>query len=442
MKKRICVREKWCALSGLNLPKRLAYAGIMLMLVIQILLIVKYWGTVQLSDYAEYISMAKKCYSNGSWYPMYENIHDDYISAPGLINCYILQLKIFGTLNFNMLINMLLNLGIIAMLFSFSKKYYSETVAWWSVLIYSILYSTWWIVVPAGTEVIFLALSLFGIWILLNGKPGYAIAAGMCFALSDWVRPLAVIFLCFGIFAFWVDHRKEYCKVVARMLMLGAGYVIVVFIIGTMSRSTCGEWITKSSTGGINLAYTANDKAYGGVAATLYSDTTNICYIANRQNMTYAEKDSVWKSRAMNWIHDNPGTYAKLYALKWGGIFAEDAWPDRAVIDGAGMVDAYVHGHITLPEFMPHAIKLVSKSLIYYILLIVFIVSLYTCRRSLLSRKGIWLLLWAGGVAGTCIFAVSPRYHYPFMFVMVMWSAYGLTEFFNHKCNRFPRYKI
>ena len=424
----------YCSLTGNVWPWRIALASVALMLVAQIYLIVTYSGATQLSDYMQYVALAEYCNEHGSWYPMPEHRYDGFIFAPGLINYFILQLKLFGTLKLNMILNLLLNLAMVGMVYSFAKKYYSECAGWWSVAIYGMLYSTWWIVVPAGTEVPFLTLSMAGIWLMLRKKPWWWIVAGLCFAMANWIRPLVVIYMLFGMVLMWFNMNKKFSGAIYGIVMMFVGYGAGVYSVGALSESTCNDFITKSSTGGLNLIYTANDKAYGGVAASLYNDSTNQCFIYNPEKYTYAQKDSIWKSRAINWIKENPGRYAKLYLIKIPGMFVEDAGPDRSVLAGAGMVDAYVHGHISFGEFLPHAIALVAKSLVYYIVLILFACSLWICRKDIFTVTGIWRLLWLGGVAGTCLLAVTPRYHYPFLFVMVMWAAYGFTRYCTNKC--------
>lgn len=424
----------YCKLSEPGFAKHIALISVGLMLAVQIYLICSYSGAQQLSDYGTYIASAQSCFEHGSWYPMHGNLHDSYIFAPGLINYFVLQLKLFGSLQANAWLNLLLNLAILGIVFTISRKYFSASAAWWSVTFYSLLYSTWWSVISAGTEVPFLALSLAGIWIMLRRNPWLSVVAGVCFALANWIRPLVIVFIFVGIIAVWFNRRKSVKHFAASVLSLVIGYGATIYAIGTLSEATCGEFITKSSTGGINLIYTANDKAYGGVASSLCNDSTNTCFIYDEGKYTYAQKDSIWKSRAIEWIKDNPGRYAKLYLLKIPGMFVEDAWPDRSVLPGAGMVDAYVHGHISLGEFLPHAIALVAKSLVYYIVLLLFACSLWICRRVIFTVKGIWLLLWLGGVAGTCLLAVTPRYHYPFLFVMIMWGAYGLTRYCGDRC--------
>lgn len=109
----------------------------------------------QLSDYGEYITLTQDCIARGNWYPDSANMHDSYIFAPGLINYFILQMKLFGTMSVNLWLNLMLNLGIIYFVYSISNKLFNKNTAYISVIAYSLLYSTWWVVIPAGTEVPF-----------------------------------------------------------------------------------------------------------------------------------------------------------------------------------------------------------------------------------------------------------------------------------------------
>lgn len=409
--------------------KKLAYTLILLCFLIQIFLIVSFGDYKQLSDYGEYITLAQDCIARGNWYPDSANMHDSYIFAPGLINYFILQMKLFGTMSVNLWLNLLLNLGIIYFVYGIADKLFNKNTAYISVIAYSLLYSTWWIVIPAGTEVPFLFLSLLGLWAVVNQKNiGYIFLAGVAFGLANWIRPLVVIFLITALVMMYMNKVK-----ISKYISLAVGFVLVLSLIGTASYKSANRVILQSSTSGVNLAYTSNDKAYGGVASSLLSDTTNLCYIKNANSYTYAQKDSIWKARSIEWIKDHPIKFAGLYAIKIPGLFAEDTWPDRAVLPGAVFIDKFAHGQISLPEFIGRVLLLVSKSIVFYMICIVFLIGLWTKRKEILSSKGVILIPVILGITITCIFSVSPRYHYPFLFAMVIWAAYAFECYLRKK---------
>ena len=408
---------------------KIAFIIIALCLFIQVFLIISFGDYKQLSDYGEYIKLAQGCLDRKSWYPNSANMYDFYIFAPGLVNYFILQMKLFGTMSVNLWLNLLLNLGIIYFVYGIADKLFNKNTAYISVIAYSLLYSTWWIVIPAGTEVPFLFLSLLGLWTVVKQKSiGCIFLAGIAFGLANWIRPLVVIFLITALVMMYMNKVK-----ISKYISLAIGFVFVLVLIGAASYKSANRVILQSSTSGVNLAYTSNDKAYGGVASSLFSDTTNLCYIKNANSYTYAQKDSIWKARSIEWIKDHPVKFAGLYAIKIPGLFAEDTWPDRAVLPGAGFVDKFAHGQISLSEFIGRVILMVSKSIVFYIICIVFLIGLWTKRKDILTSKGIILVPVFLGIAITCIFSVSPRYHYPFLFAMVIWAAYAFECYLRKK---------
>lgn len=240
--------------------KNLFFASVFLCVAIQVILICIFANHKQLSDYGEYISLAKDCIARGNWYPDSANMHDSYIFAPGLINYFILQMKLFGTMSVNLWSNLMLNLGVIYFVYSIANKLFNKNTAYISVIAYSLLYSTWWVVIPAGTEVPFLFLSLLGLWAVVNQKNiGYIFLAGVAFGLANWIRPLVVIFLITALVMMYMNKVK-----ISKYISLAVGFIFVLVLIGAASYKSANRIILQSSTSGVNLAYTSNDKAYGG----------------------------------------------------------------------------------------------------------------------------------------------------------------------------------
>lgn len=240
--------------------KKYTFLSVIICIIIQIILIYSYAGHKQLSDYGEYIRLAHECLKRGSWYPDNANIYDAYIFAPGLVNYFILQMKLFGSMSVNLWLNLVLNLGIIYFVYGIADNLFNKNTAYISVIAYSLLYSTWWIVIPAGTEVPFLFLSLLGLWTIIKQKSiGCIFFAGIAFGLANWIRPLVVIFLITALVIMYLNKVK-----MSRYVSLTVGLVLVLSLIGTASYKSASRVILQSSTSGVNLAYTSNDKAYGG----------------------------------------------------------------------------------------------------------------------------------------------------------------------------------
>ena len=404
--------------------KKITILSTLLLIVVQIILIVKFWDMPQGSDQGEYIKLAQDCLNNGEWYPMEKHIYSTYFWAPGLINYFILQMKLFGTINLNMIFNLFMNLCIVYEVYWLAKKFFLNRTAYISVIFYNLIYSNFFVIIPAGTEIPFLFLSLTAFCLCLGNKYSHIIIAGLLFAIANWIRPLIVIFIPVILLLF-IYNKYNWRKYLALLSPI----FIVLLSIGWLTQHKIGYFCFQSSTSGVNLIMTANDRAYGGVASTLLNDTTNICYIKDADKLTFIEKDSIWKERAINWIIDNPGHYLKLYILKIGGLFVEDSWSDRPILGGAGFVDSVVYGKISY-EALLRFIIMFLKSIVYYFVGVCFIYSLFANRKEIFSQKGWLLLILLFGITSTCLFSVSPRYHYPFLFTIVIWAAYGFEHRF------------
>ena len=76
---------------------------------------------------------------------------------------------------------------------------------------------------------------------------------------------------------------------------------------------------------------------------------------------------------------------------------------------------------------------MVSKSIVYYAVCIIFLIGLWANRKDIFSRQGVVLIPVFLGIAITCIFSVSPRYHYPFLFAIVIWAAHAVDAYLSKK---------
>ena len=396
----------------------------------QIILIIYFWGVPQGSDMGTYIKIAQDCFEMGEWYPTTHNIYSQYIWAPGFVNYLILQLKIFGTVNLNSIFNLLMNIIILYEVYLLGKHFFSNTIALLAVILFCLLYSNTMVVLSAGTELPFLFLSLSGLCLVFFSKSKIVnfIFAGILFALANWIRPLVIIFVIAALTYMFLKKQN-----ILSYLSLLLSIIIIVLIIGFSTYNKIGYFVYQSTTSGVNLIMTANDKAYGGVMSHVFKDSTSTMYINEVEKLTFIERDSIYKSRAIEWIKENPVRFAFLYVKKIAGLYIEDSWADRPILGGDGFIGKYATGEISKSEFILRAFHMLLGSIAYYIVIILFIISLWINRRKLLSERSIVLLIFILGTAITILFAVTPRYHHPFMFVMVLYAAWGLVALEKHK---------
>lgn len=412
--------------------KGFTYAIILLWLGLQVALLAYFWDTPQTSDPANYMRIANRCFEAGQWYPYADSVYSPYIWNPGFINFLILQLKAFGTLQFNAIFNIAMNLGIVFELFFLARKFFSERVGYFSVILYCLLYSNLMVVLNTSSEVPFLFLALSALCLATLRQYRWLILSGIIIALANWVRP-AMIFFAPAILMLFLREKRSLMAYLALIVPA----VAATFIIGKTAEARMGYFITQSTTTPLNLIMTANDKAYGGVATSIFSDKNSTAYIENESELTFEERGKIWQARSLAWIKENPKRYAVLYLKKIAGLYVEDSWADRSILGTSGFVDAFVlQKKVSTGEFVFTVALMCLKSLTYYLVLLLFAYFLFSRWHSLGFGSYYLLSIIAVGTAITCLFCVSPRYHYPFFFAIVILAACGLEQFLLRKHER------
>lgn len=404
----------------------------LLWIAIQLLLIIVFWNVDQRSDQGAYIDIATDYYLRGSWYPDIKELYSSYIWAPGLINMFIAELHIFGSIKANYFINLLLNINILINVWYLANRFFSKRTADITIVLFCFTYSNIMAVLPAGTEIPFLSLAITAFSLSLSNKSIVKlILAGIFLALANWIRPLAVIFI--SVILLYMLLNKS------KVIHYGAFITpIIIFTLafGWMAKRHMGHFAFQATTSGVNLIMTANDRAYGGVATSLLRDKSSTCYIENAKQYTYLEKDSIWKARSIEWIKEHPAKFAGLYVAKLAGMYVEDSWAERPIIGGDGFVDKAAHGKADKMAIIKRVINMVGKSLTYYVVLLLSVISLFKYRKELITDKGYVMLICLLGTLATCIFSVTPRYHYPFLFALIIWAAYGIDMYLLRKTDK------
>jgi 4-amino-4-deoxy-L-arabinose transferase-like glycosyltransferase len=404
---------------------------------IQVVLIVCFWGyNPQEGDIAFHISTAERCSNNGQWYPMMEDVYSDYIAAQGFINFLILQLYIFGTVNFNAVLNLLMNIAMLCEVYYLGKKFFSRRTGLISAIIFCLLYSNLVIAPGALTEVPFVFLCLSALCLVFSGKWKYIAIAAILFGLANWIRPLAIIFL-FASAVYFIITKVRICNYIALVVP----YILVLFVIGTATERKIGYFVYQSKISGINLLRTSHDKAKGNY---YLFGTDDVNFIENSSSVTFAEKDSIWRDRSFKWIKEHPVRYISMFLLKVPVLYAHDTWGFKWNFGSEPDITAkFMQGDESLKKaFAKKLLSNILQSIPYYLTLLLFFYGLWINRREILSVKSIFLVILVSGTVITCIFVASPRYHYPFMFSIIIYAAWGLDTLTNKaflKKTTFPK---
>lgn len=394
--------------------KKVILVIVPLWVLIQVILIVHYWNYPLTGDTIIYNSLAEDCFAKGLWYP-YDS--KGIIVAEPLVNSLILLLKLFGTLEVNKILNLLMNIGVLWSVYEIAKSLFDKTTAFLSVIIFCLIYSNTVIIIGNRTELPFV---LFLLMALATIKPKLqnVIISGIMMGIAEWYRPLMPVFIPGLLLYMWYEkYEKKY--------YLGLFFSIALSIgcIGLFNKYNTDVFFINPSTGGANLFMTANDKAFGGTATHLLQDPDVVPVMPANYNAL--QQDSVYKELAKEWIREHPVKYTELYIKKIFGLYIEDSWPDRAIMHSSGKLSK----HVTDKDYVSllhMASLMILKSIVYYLTLLLFVISIVNHRKKLFTSKGSLVLTFLLGTLTTCVFVVSPTYHYPYMFAIIIWAAYEI----------------
>jgi hypothetical protein len=263
-------------------------------------------------------------------------------------------------------------------------------------------------------------LCLSALCLIFSGKWKYIILAAILFALANWIRPLGIIFLFASVVYFVITKAKFY-----NYIALIIPYIFVLFTIGTITEKKIGYFAYQSTTSGVNLMITSHDNAIGN-----YMNPSHIkeATIENYEALTFAEKDSIWKDRSFKWIKANPMKFVSLYCRKILILYYGDGW--------AGM-SHWSHDQLAYEVSKDTLIKRLLKqallSVTYYLAFLLFFYCMWANRKQFFTTKSVFLVIFVTGTIITCIFTVAIRYHYPFMFAVILYAAYGVDTLLERK---------
>lgn len=389
---------------------------------VQCMLVFIYWDYPDGPDSIGYIKHALDNYAIGSTYPSRLNLKDQYLQAPGMVNYLILQHAVFGTTDFRIdkVFNVFFSLGVVVNVWYLAKRFFNQATACVAVIIYSLLPTNVFAPIHLLTELPYLFLTLTGFSLSLQKKWYFIAGAGALYAVAHTFRPLVLAFLMVSVVLYLIERRR-----LLSYLLLVLPYIFILWGIGQHNKSNTGYFVTSSTTGGYNLIMSANDRAMARPEFSIFTDSTNIAFIPDRAERSFAERDSIYKARAMQWIRQNPGRYFMLYVEKIGRLWSGDTWsmPKFSKWDDWDYIRTLPDpGHLPLIRRCIQAVE----GLPYYVMMLFFFATLVWNRREIFSRKGLFLLIILLGTAGTCLFTVEVRFHYPYLFAVVLWTAYGI----------------
>lgn len=394
------------------------------------------WGIVQLAcvigcynnemgpDALGYTRHAIQCYNEGTFYPSINNLHDVYVQAPGLVNFLIPIYAVFGDVRIFLLLNIIMNIAILLETVYLGEKFFNKTVGYIAGVCYAIILANIFAPVVLGSEILYLFLALTGFVISLKAKPIPLISAGILYAVAYTVRPLVLAFLVASI-VYYIYVKRKWLR---NSLITIACFAIPLIALGEINQQRLGTPIVSSTTGGYNLLMTAYDKATPLPEHSIFYKSDGIGHPYLSSKYTFAERDSIWKSMAVSWIKEHPFRYLVLCGERVFIMWNKDVWS----------VPNFLPDHLDNPTYaiasgskirmiVCQAIRM-CYSIVYYVVCVLFLISIVKYRKEILSGKGIMLLILLLGIGGTCLFPMEHRYHYPYMFILCIWVAYYISN--------------
>ncbi len=399
------------------------YCAICLWVCFQLFLIVHHWDFALHDDALSYRLYAEHCVNNSTWYPDNYTKYGTYIFAPGYVNLLILTKHMFGSYLAINFINLIFNVSVLFFIYAIAKKLFSKEIAKIAAYLFMLLYSNLYIVIAPTSDLPYLFLVMFAMYLLLSGDTARnLIFAGILLSLANWIRPLVITFL-IPIFLYMICFK--YRKI--SYLYLIVSYILIQLSIGYFTYRNSGIWVASSTTSGFNLAMCANDNPRMGLMNGNFKSDSFY------QNLDLAgkvapEKDKIYRERALQYIKAHPWDYLGLIPFKFIFLHSCDNWSER-VLPGAGFsklihVLSKLYEDNNFLELFKRLSIVFIKSIFFYIATIGFCGYIVSNAKELLFRKeNIFILIPLLNICALMFFPIVDRYHYPYVPILIMYAS-------------------
>ena len=387
--------------------------SILFWIALQMYFIYIYWGVPQYSDAETYTHEALKCYLQGEWYPNAEQVQNSqYIFNPGYINYLILQLNIFGSLAYNSILGLFLNIILLCSIFTIIKRIVNIEAAYWGIILFCVMSTNIVSPVLIMSDLLFTTL-LFMSFALIRKTNLCLIIAAFFLCLSNYVRPVMAIFALPLLLVFFFNKYK-----LIHYLYFAGSFIVFYLILNVGVVKFTSARNQEGTTLGVNLIMAANEDANGAYNDIVF-EKGKIGYLEKKYNVY--EKDSVWKSRSINWIKNNPIKYIKPIPFKilylWGG----DSYVFTTLDDN--------QREYTKEESRFSGLtKSIFLSLGYYLCLLLSFVGVWKLGRKIYGYWGIFLLPIILATGMHCILYSAMRYHYSYVPILIFYAVIGILS--------------
>lgn len=379
-----------------------AIASILIWIVAQIILIALTFDMPQYSDAANYIRFAREAVEAGSWYPTISVFNESmWVANTGYINFLALNIRIFDTLKFVGIEQMLFNFLLLWGIWKLTCRFAGKNAGLAAIILFCLLPSNAMAVPAFMSDLMCMSLLIASLAVMRHNIRVLA-AAGVLCGIANWIRPIGPVF--------WPSILL-YALYTRTPLRMYIPYILGIALVwgatSLLALHSCGYPLSGSTTKGTNMIMGCNDDADGGYNAIVFRDG-KIGYIDPALHYNVVQTDSALTRRSIDWIMANPGRFATLVPAKmyrlWGGDF-------------------YSHKVFIEDEDTTPASTKILMSGIFYILIALALYGLWICRKQLWGIAGIIFLPVLTGSGMHIIMYGGLRYHYPMVPCLIFFAA-------------------
>lgn len=335
--------------------------------------------------------------------------------------------KIFGSnLIDAKLFSVLISVCTALQIYSISRRIFNDHVGRITGLLYSLWPAQIMLTSVLASEHIFLLFLLLSIQLFLKTidhtgirkNMAYPIVTGISLAITQFIRPVALILVPIFIVYLFLFKPSQECKIKSILfkckttVTVGVIFVLSFLILTLPLSGLIGVPIYKSSSG-FNLLIGTNFASNGAYNKEDSKIITEFIY-------DYAKIHKEAMTRAINRILANPLSFTMLmerkYITQWGSEDYGVYWSMRKT----GYSNAVGQFLINSPRLLNAA------SQIYYIfVLLLSIIGCLYCIKNRHYQIIIFLLLFQGLFIAHTFLEVQSRYHFPAMPAFIIMAGYG-----------------
>ena len=145
--------------------------------------------------------------------------------------------------------------------------------------------------------------------------------SGALFALANWFRPVAAIFLLALIAYFFLFRKRQWKKLTLYLL---SGYAFVVLLIGTSCYLRTGYFLYQADSLWFNMAEATYETDSQPHYNTEVFPVGTARYIDDMQHKTAIECSHIWRERSLKWLSEHPVEYLKKVPARLYYIYQND----------------------------------------------------------------------------------------------------------------------